>query len=117
MRVGRAIATTRRPGPGRWRPPSLLLPAIYPWYLVWLIPFLGPRTLWPLAVWTLASMLTYTVWTPHLAGDGWILPVWVEPVEYGLVVGVAGWMWWDRRRRGRRGGDAPVDNGLAAGRP
>ena len=46
-------------------------------------------------------MLTYTVWTPHLAGDGWILPVWVEPVEYGLVAGVAGWMWWDRRRRER----------------
>ena len=94
-----------------------LLPAIYPWYLVWMIPFLGPVTLWPLAVWTLGSMLTYTVWTPHLAGDGWILPVWVEPVEYGLVAGVAGWLWRDRRRRRRRGGDAPVDKGLAAGRP
>lgn len=116
-----ARRTRHRDDPAAWAWPLaatvLLLPAIYPWYLVWLIPFLGPRTLWPLVVWTLASMLTYTVWTPHLAGDGWILPVWVEPVEYGLVAGVAGWMWWDRRRRGRRGGDAPVDKGLAAGRP
>ena len=73
-----------------------LLPAIYPWYLVWLIPFLAPLSAWPVVVWTLTSMLTYTVWTPHLAGDGWILPTWVEPVEYGLVAATAGWTWWTR---------------------
>ena len=73
-----------------------LAPAVYPWYFVWLIPFLAPAVNWPLVVWTLASMLTYTVWTPHLAGDGWVLPVWVEPLEYGMVAAVAGWTWWNR---------------------
>ena len=116
-----ARRTRDRDDPAAWAWPLavtvLLLPAIYPWYLVWLIPFLGPVTLWPLVVWTLTSMLTYTVWTPHLAGDGWMLPVWVEPVEYGLVAAVAGWTWWNRRRRARPGASAPVDKGLAAGRP
>ena len=107
--------------PGAWAWPLAaticLLPAIYPWYLVWLIPFLAPRTAWPVVVWTLASMLTYTVWTVHLAGEGWVLPAWVEPVEYGLVGAVAGCMWWTGRQRARSGAVAPVDKGLAAGRP
>ncbi len=112
---------TRNPDdPGAWVWPLAaticLLPAIYPWYLVWLIPFLAPRTAWPVVVWTLASMLTYTVWTPHLAGDGWVLPAWVEPVEYGLVGAVAGGTWWTGRRRLRSAVAAPVDKGLAAGR-
>ena len=98
-----ARMTRDRDDPAAWSWPLAaticLLPAIYPWYLVWLIPFLGPAVNWPLVVWTLASMLTYTVWTPHLAGDGWILPAWVEPVEYGLVSAVAGWAWWSNRRR------------------
>ena len=94
-----------------------LLPAVYPWYLVWLIPFLGPAVNWPLVVWTLASMLTYTVWTPHLAGEGWVLPAWVEPVEYGMVAAAAGWTWWTGRRRGRPAAAAAVDKGLAGGRP
>ena len=78
-----------------------LMPAIYPWYLVWLVPFLvrpaaAPPVIWPLAVWTLASMASYVVWTPFLAGEGWVLPGWVEPVEYGCVAAAAIWVW--RRR-------------------
>ncbi len=110
-----------RDDPAAWSLPLAaaicLLPAIYPWYLVWLIPFLGPAVNWPLVVWTLASMLTYTVWTPHLAGDGWVLPVWVEPVEYGLVAAAGGWTWWTGRRRVRPGAARRVDKGSAAGRP
>ena len=116
-----ARRTRDRDDPAAWIWPLAaaicLLPAIYPWYLVWLIPFLGPLTTWPVVVWTLASMLTYTVWTPHLAGDGWVLPVWVEPVEYGLVAATAGWMWWVRRQAARSRASPAVDNGLAAGRP
>ncbi len=123
--AGAAVAaharrTRDRDDPAAWVRPLAaticLLPAIYPWYLVWLIPFLGAATSWPLVVWTLASMTTYVVWTPHLAGAGWVLPAWVEPVEYGLVAAVAGWMWWAGRRRMRPGAAAPVDKGLAAGR-
>ena len=61
-----ARRTRDRDDPAAWIWPLAaaicLLPAIYPWYLVWLIPFLGPLTTWPVVVWTLASMLTYTVW-------------------------------------------------------
>jgi alpha-1,6-mannosyltransferase len=61
----------------------LFAPTIFPWYLVWVTPFLfTPRTL-PLAVWTVSSLAVY-----------WPLPVWATMViEYGPVLGVAGWMW------------------------
>jgi hypothetical protein len=116
-----ARRTRDRDDPAAWAWPLaatlVLLPTIYPWYLVWLIPFLGPAVNWPLIVWTLASMLTYTVWTPHLAGEGWVLPVWVEPVEYGLVAAAAGWTWWAARPPKASAAAAAVDNGLAGGRP
>ena len=63
----------------------LFMPAVYPWYLVWLTPFLTVRGTWPLMAWTLASIATYTVWVNEIAGVGWVIPAWVEPVEYGLV--------------------------------
>lgn len=107
--------TRRRDDPAAWAWPMasaiVLMPAVYPWYLVWLTPFLGPASTWPLAVWTLASMATYVVWTPQLAGAGWVLPGWVEPVEYGLVAAAGAWTFWawrrsrraDRPARGARG--------------
>jgi hypothetical protein len=60
----------------------LFAPTIFPWYLVWVAPFMfTPRTL-PLAVWTVSSLAVY-----------WPLPVWATMVvEYGSVLGVAGWM-------------------------
>jgi hypothetical protein len=61
----------------------LFAPTIYPWYLLWVTPFLfTPGTL-PLAVWTVSSLSIY-----------WSLPVWATTlVEFGPVLGVAGWMW------------------------
>jgi hypothetical protein len=60
----------------------LFAPTFYPWYLLWVTPFLfTPRTL-PLAVWTVSSLSIY-----------WSLPVWsTTVVEYGPVLGVAWWM-------------------------
>jgi alpha-1,6-mannosyltransferase len=72
--------------PEAWAWPAattlLFAPTIYPWYLLWVTPFLfTPRTL-PLAVWTVSSLAIY-----------WPLPVWATAlVEYGPVLGVAGWM-------------------------
>ncbi len=71
----------------------LIMPAVYPWYLLWLTPFLTTRATWPLVGWTLASMLTYVVWSSELAGTGWVLPGWVVPVEYGLLAVVGLWVW------------------------
>ena len=109
-----AVAARRRLGPEQpaaWAWPLgitvAFLPAVYPWYLVWLTPFLTSRSVAPLTAWTLVVPLTYLVWTPHLAGEGWFVPGWVELVEYGLVAAVAAWVW--------RSGC--IDKGSPAGRP
>jgi len=102
---GVAVMASRRldlESPDAWSWPMattlLLLPAIYPWYLLWLTPFLASRAAWPLIAWTVISPLTYVVWTSELAGNGWVLPLWVEPIEYGLVAAVGLWTWWQRPR-------------------
>jgi hypothetical protein len=62
------------------------MPAVYPWYLLWMVPFLTARQTAPLRVWTLVVILTYVVWHSELSGRGWTLPGWVMPVEYGAVL-------------------------------
>ena len=99
-----AVARARLPAsaPEAWAWPLaatvLLLPAVYPWYLVWMIPFLASARAWPLMVWTLAAPLTYVVWASRAAGTGWVLPAWVEPVEYGLLAAALGAAWMAGRR-------------------
>ena len=79
--------------PGAWAWPiaatALLMPAVYPWYLLWMTPFLTVLPAAPLTAWTLTSLLTYVVWGPELSGGAWVLPGWVMPVEYGIVAAVA----------------------------
>ena len=75
----------------------LFMPAVYPWHLVWLTPFLMVWATRPLVVWTVASMVTYVVWASQLAGHGWVLPGWVVPLEYGAVAATALWAWRARR--------------------
>ena len=68
-----------------WPVATILLfaPTFYPWYLLWVTPFLFTPSMLPLAVWTVSSLAIY-----------WPLPVWATTVvEYGPVLGVAGWMW------------------------
>lgn len=88
------------PGPAAWAWPIavalLLAPAVYPWYLVWLLPFLTVRATAPLAMWSVTVLLTYAVWFSELHGAGWVLPKWVLPVEYGLVAAVGAWRLWRR---------------------
>ena len=100
--IGAAVAwvagrTLSVDDPAAWAWPLaaslFVMPAVYPWYLLWLTPFLTARATWPLVAWTLGSMLTYVVWSSELAGTGWVLPGWVAPVEYGLVVAVGLWVW------------------------
>ena len=56
-----------REAPEAWAWPMattlLLMPAVYPWYLVWLTPFLTTHATWPLAVWSPRV-------TQHLRGVG-----------------------------------------------
>ena len=60
-------------------------PVIYPWYLLWLLPFLSSTSTVPLAVWTVSILPTYLVWHLRSLGYVWQLPRWVLLLEYGSV--------------------------------
>ena len=79
-------------------------PAVFPWYLLWLIPFLiSPSTLL-IALWTVSIIATYIEWHMRALGRPWgPLPGWVMPVEYGCVAIAAAIIW---VRRGREHGHA-----------
>ena len=66
-------------------------PLVYPWYLVWLAPFLvAPRTL-PLAIWTVSILGTYVAW--QRPGVPWGVPTWVGVLEYGALLVATVWLW------------------------
>ena len=74
----------------------LCAPLVYPWYLVWLAPFLvTPQTI-PLTIWTVSILSTYVVW--QLVGVRWAVPAWALWVEYGALLGAALWWLWRRTR-------------------
>jgi alpha-1,6-mannosyltransferase len=66
-------------------------PVIYPWYLLYLTPFLFTRRTIPLVVWTLTALLTYLVWELSRHGHRWRVPVALMWLEYGAVLGALAW--------------------------
>lgn len=60
-------------------------PVVYPWYLLWLLPFLRSRATLPLIVWTVSILPTYIVWHLRSLGHEWHVPAWVLLLEYGAV--------------------------------
>ncbi len=64
----------------------LCAPVIYPWYLLWLLPFARSISTLPIIIWTASIIPTYIVWHLRAAGHPWILPAWVMPLEYVSVV-------------------------------
>jgi hypothetical protein len=65
----------------------LCAPVVYPWYLLWTLPFLRSRSTVPIVVWTVSVIPTYIVWHLRALGRPWVLPAWVTLVEYGAVAG------------------------------
>jgi alpha-1,6-mannosyltransferase len=63
----------------------LCAPVVYPWYLLWLLPFLRSRSTLPILIWTVSILPTYYVWYLRATGGLWIVPGWVLVVEYGPV--------------------------------
>ena len=61
-------------------------PVIYPWYLLYLTPFLWSRKTVPLLVWTLSALLVYVVWEQARQGGRWILPVYIQILEFAVVL-------------------------------
>lgn len=63
----------------------LCAPVVYPWYLLWLLPFLRSASTVPIIVWTVSIIPTYNVWHLRSLGQPWITPGWAMLVEYGAV--------------------------------
>jgi alpha-1,6-mannosyltransferase len=67
----------------------LCAPVVYPWYLLWLLPFLRSTSTMPIILWTVSIIPTYYVWHLRTLGHPWLVPGWIMLLEYGSV-GVAG---------------------------
>jgi hypothetical protein len=61
-------------------------PAVFPWYLLWLLPFLTSASTLQIIVWTVSIIPVYIMWHLRTLGRPWgALPVWVMLLEFGFV--------------------------------
>ncbi len=63
----------------------LCAPVVYPWYLLWLLPFLRSVSTLPIVIWTVSIIPTYYVWYLRTQGHPWLVPGWITLLEYGSV--------------------------------
>jgi len=63
----------------------LCAPVVYPWYLLWLLPFIRSTSTVPIIIWTLSIIPTYYVWHLRTVGRPWLVPGWIMMLEYGSV--------------------------------
>ncbi|HUO17768.1 MAG TPA: glycosyltransferase family 87 protein [Verrucomicrobiae bacterium] len=69
-------------------------PVVFPWYLLWLLPFLTSASTLPILIWTVSVIPTYIMWHFRKLGRPWeALPVWVMLLEYGCVAIAAAVLW------------------------
>ena len=68
----------------------LCAPVVFPWYLLWLLPFLTSASTLLIIFWTVSIIPTYVQWHLRALGHSWgALPAWVMLVEYGGLTIVA----------------------------
>jgi hypothetical protein len=77
----------------------LCAPVVYPWYLLWVLPFVRSASTLPIIIWTVSIVPAYYVWYLRTVGRPWLVPGWALLLEYGLVA-VAGAIIVFRRFRG-----------------
>jgi alpha-1,6-mannosyltransferase len=63
----------------------LCAPVVYPWYLLWALPFLRSASTVPIIIWTVSIIPTYYVWHLRTLGRPWLVPGWIMLLEYGTV--------------------------------
>lgn len=63
----------------------LCAPVVYPWYLLWLLPFIQSASTAPIILWTVSIIPTYYVWHLRTLGRPWLVPGWIMLLEYGSV--------------------------------
>src|SRR5712691_7526300 len=61
-------------------------PAVFPWYLLWLLPFLTSASTLLILLWTVSIVPVYIMWHLRTLERPWgSLPGWVMLLEYGCV--------------------------------
>jgi len=88
----RSAAPEWSPGLFPWPMAAALVcaPVVFPWYLLWLLPFLTSASTLLIIVWTVSIIPTYVQWHLRALGRLWgALPGWVMVVEYGCIAIVA----------------------------
>jgi hypothetical protein len=63
----------------------LCAPVVYPWYLLWLLPFVRSVSTVPLIIWTVSIIPTFYVWHLRTLGRQWFVPSWIMFLEFGSV--------------------------------
>jgi alpha-1,6-mannosyltransferase len=64
----------------------LCAPAVFPWYLLWLLPFLTSASTLLIIIWTVSIIPVYVQWHLRALGRPWgALPGWVMGLEYGCL--------------------------------
>ena len=63
----------------------LCAPVVYPWYLLWLLPFVRSVSTLPIIIWSVSIIPTYIIWHLRTLGRPWVLPGWIMLLEYGSV--------------------------------
>ena len=77
----------------------LCAPVVYPWYLLWLLPFLRSASTVPILIWTVSIIPTFYVWHLRTLGRPWVVPGWIMLLEYGSVATAAAIIEFRRLRR------------------
>src|SRR5271169_4108283 len=67
----------------------LCAPVVYPWYLLWLLPFVRSASTVPLILWTVSIIPTFYVWHLRAVGRPWVVPGWLMLLEYASVATAA----------------------------
>ncbi|HWX55593.1 MAG TPA: hypothetical protein VN176_13460 [Verrucomicrobiae bacterium] len=92
--IGFLTAIWMRRKSAEWSPDSfawpmsaslLCAPVVYPWYLLWLLPFMRSASTVPIIIWTVSIIPTYYVWHLRTLGRPWLVPGWIMLLEYGAV--------------------------------
>jgi alpha-1,6-mannosyltransferase len=84
----RRATTEWSPGLFAWPMAACLLcaPVVFPWYLLWLLPFLTSASTLLIILWTVSIIPTYVQWHLRALGRPWVaLPGWVMLLEYGCL--------------------------------
>ena len=83
-------ARTSADDPAAWGWPMAVslacAPVIYPWYLLYLTPFLFARSCAALVAWTFTALPIYAVWDLARHGHRWFVPPPVQAIEFGVVL-------------------------------